>query len=478
MKRITNKRTLMCAAIFISAFATCGCGQKKVDYGVDVINGDSVAEYSGSAVTTESSGDTAAGDVAQIVGTDSVGGLVHDLSIPENAHMDLPTDGTELKKISIDADTIKVPEKDKMYTKEYYMGDISADDRRQMLEAVFDEDEGVFNYPYDDKDDVSEEQIAAIFADKGADVDYSSDRFIGKIDGREYKVLFTNPEWSTDVGFHISTVGNAAEITDELSDKGATMVGYTLAEYLIDEEDDTQTAESDGPSVDVDMPNKCDLTEEQIAEKARAYAAQIGLEDVVVTKVSELYMEYMDDYAAPIAYEKDGFAVDMAASVNAVSLYQPQAFGVDTISHNSTRAADDFSGSNYYYSEGSHCTLYFSAEGLLSISCEWPMRSAGDLKDAGSLLTWDEALESLKSVIPEHFKDYVGYSDVTFNDVRLTYFRTYEEPGKYQAIPVYSFAEIDDIHDDTYPIQLIMLDARDGSEVDIRQDESRMNAKN
>ena len=182
MKIITNKRTFMCAAIFISAFAVWGCGQKKVDYGVDVINGDSVAEYSGSAVTTESSGDTAAGDASQIVGTDSVGGLVHDLCIPENAHMDLPTDGTELKKISIDADTIKVPEKDKMYTKEYYMGDISADDRRQILEAVFDEDEGIFNYPYDDKDDVSEEQIAAIFADKGADVDYSLERLtVGSI---------------------------------------------------------------------------------------------------------------------------------------------------------------------------------------------------------------------------------------------------------------------------------------------------------
>lgn len=155
MKRITNKRTLMCAAIFISAFATWGCGQKKVDYGVDVINGDSVAEYSGSAVTTENSGDDT-GDASQTAETDSIGGLVHDLSIPENAHMELPTDGTGLKKISIDADTIKVPEKDKMYTKEYYMGDIGADDRRQILEAVFDEDEGIFNYPYDDKDDVSE----------------------------------------------------------------------------------------------------------------------------------------------------------------------------------------------------------------------------------------------------------------------------------------------------------------------------------
>lgn len=39
-----------------------GLRGEKVEYGVDVINGDSVAEYSGSAVTTESSGDIAAGD--------------------------------------------------------------------------------------------------------------------------------------------------------------------------------------------------------------------------------------------------------------------------------------------------------------------------------------------------------------------------------------------------------------------------------
>lgn len=226
------------------------------------------------------------------------------------------------------------------------------------------------------------------------------------------------------------------------------------------------------------MPNKCELTVEQVTEQARDYAAKIGLEDVVVTDVNELYMEYMDEYGAPVAYEKDGYSVSMSASVNAVDLYQPQAFGVDTISHNSTQVEEDYSGSNYYYAEISGCSMSVSSAGLLGISCEWPMRSAGDLKDAGNLLTWDEAVESLESAIPEHFKGYIGYSDVIFNDVRLTYFRTYVEPGRYQVIPVYAFAQIDDEYDDTYPIQLIMLDARDGSEVDIRQDGSRMGAKN
>ena len=236
MKR-KNKRSILCAMLLMSAFAVWGCGEKKVDYGVDVISGDSVAEYSGSAVTTESSGDTAAGDMSQIVGTDSIGGLVHDLSIPENAHMELSVDGTELNSISIETDDIKVPEKDKMYTKEYYMDNISSDERKQMLESLFDEDEGIFNYPYDDKDNVTDEQVDAIFADKGAAVDYSSDSFIGNIDGKAYNVLFTNPEWSTDVGFYVNAVDDAAEITDELRDKGATHVGYTSAEYLIADDD-------------------------------------------------------------------------------------------------------------------------------------------------------------------------------------------------------------------------------------------------
>ena len=148
MKR-KNKRSILCAMLLMSAFAVWGCGEKKVEYGVDVINGDSVAEYSGSAVTTESSGDIAAGDDDGAVAgkTDSVGGLVYDLSIPENAHMELSVDGTELNSISIEADDIKVPEKDKMYTKEYYMDNISSDERKQMLESLFDEDEGIFNYP-------------------------------------------------------------------------------------------------------------------------------------------------------------------------------------------------------------------------------------------------------------------------------------------------------------------------------------------
>lgn len=45
--------------------------------------------------------------------------------------------------------------------------------------------------------------------------------------------------------------------------------------------------------------------------------------------------------------------------------------------------------------------------------------------------------------------------------MRLTYFRIKTGDGEYEAIPVYSFAQLDSDHSDTYPIQLVLIDARD-----------------
>ena len=102
------------------------------------------------------------------------------------------------------------------------------------------------------------------------------------------------------------------------------------------------------------------------------------------------------------------------------------------------------------------------------------MKSDDDLTEAGDLISWDAAVDKLKECMPEHFKDYSGYSSVEFNDVRLTYFRVKTGEGEYEAVPVYVFAQIDgDRDDDTYPIQLVMLDARDGSEVSMVQDQAR-----
>ena len=263
------------------------------------------------------------------------------------------------------------------------------------------------------------------------------------------------------------------DIPKELADRGAVSI-YT-SEYppmsYKDESDMPDESES------VEEPNKCSMSKDEAANRARDYMAEWGVDDTAVLSVADMYVEYEDDEGYAVDYEKNGYVVILNAAVNGVPIYQPRAFGVDTISGKS-KAGDDYDSVNYYYTETSQYILSFDDSGIISVSCTWPMRSNGDIQDAGNLLSWDEAVEKLKSVISEHFQGYEGYSSVEFNDVRLAYFRICTCDGEYEVIPVYAFAQLEkDRDDDTYPIQLIMLDARDGKEISIMQDPSRLNAK-
>ncbi|MFR5029664.1 MAG: hypothetical protein ACLTDF_13630, partial [Coprococcus sp.] len=135
---------------------------------------------------------------------------------------DIPVEncGT-LESASIKASEIKTPDADKMYTKKFTMGSIGAEDRETILKSIFDEEDGVFEYPYDMKDSVTQEQRDELFAHRGADVDYSKDYFIGKIDGVEYILYFYDLSWISDEGFSIQ-LAVTDPVPEDMADKGAT----------------------------------------------------------------------------------------------------------------------------------------------------------------------------------------------------------------------------------------------------------------
>jgi hypothetical protein len=468
-KRVADmkkRRWMVCAAAMCMLFVCGGCTDKKNNVGTSVIEGDDVRAYSrGSDSSTAEKN-----DFSELKDGDSVGGLTNTLDIPNSANIDIPVKncGT-VESASINTDHIKVPDTDKMYVKKFSMGKIGAADRETILKSVFDEEDGVFEYPYDLKDEVGQEQRDEIFAHKGADVDYSKDYFIGKIDGVEYILYFYDQSWISDEGFSIQLAATDP-VPEDMTGKGATFTEYTSwdpAELI--------TANGGNPSdVQTDETNMSGMDEDAGMVKALDYVDKWGFKDVVPTSQSELYRQYSDEYGETVGYEKDGYSVTFQASVNGQPLYQPDAFGIDTIS-NQKNAEDSgsFSAERYYYTEQSTYSIAFTGEKLTGFTCTWPMKSAGDIQDAGTLITWDSAVESLKGVMESHFADYTGYNSVEFNDVRLTYFRIKTGDGEYEAIPVYSFAQLDSDHADTYPIQLVLIDARDGSEVSMVQDEAR-----
>ena len=213
---------------------------------------------------------------------------------------------------------------------------------------------------------------------------------------------------------------------------------------------------------------------EQAGRRAQEYMDSWGFKDVTQTAVSDMFRSYEDDNFRVIQYEKDGYMVRFDASVNGTALYQPVSTGIDTITGQSQNPEADIDRENYYSSEVSHYQLSFNEDGLMDLYGYWPMRSDDELHPVDHLITWDEAVESLKKAVPQHFAGYTGYSEVKFNDVRLTYFRTKTGDKQYEVIPVYVFAQLESwAEESNAPTQLIIIDARDGSEVDIMQDPAR-----
>ena len=278
MKNMRRRRILACAAAMCMALAFVGCTTKNDDgINVSVIEGDDVKEYTGGSDALSTAEEE-----------DSVGGLAAALDIPGSADVDIRSDdcGT-VESACIKTDKINVPDTDKMYTKKFTMGKIDASDRERILKNIFDEEEGVFEYPYDLKDEVSQAQIDAIFADKGAAVDYGKDYFIGKIDGTEYILYFFDQSWSTDEGFNLQ-LASAKEVPEDMQKLGATFVAYMT--YDSEELDAINRNSPIWAAVDED--NKCGLSQDEALAKAMDYMAKWGFKDVAMTSENEIYREY------------------------------------------------------------------------------------------------------------------------------------------------------------------------------------------
>ena len=197
-KRAWIVSTVLCTAITLS-----GCGGKDINYKTD----DSDASGTEPGISEEAAADENGGLLAQQLG------------IPESAKTELPVDGTDLKKITLDDKDIIVPDKDRMYTKSYRMGILTDTIREEIVKSFLDESEGIYNYSQELFDDqgIERTDIDKYFEDhSGEKPDYSGEYFIGKMDGVPYIVRFMDTEWSIDEAFAISRA-YPEEITDEMA---------------------------------------------------------------------------------------------------------------------------------------------------------------------------------------------------------------------------------------------------------------------
>lgn len=469
MKKRGYKYTILAAAL-AGALGLAGCGKKDVDYKPEQTVNSAAEGQTGSADEAFKDGQPEKGESeddtgAQISKEDSIGGISRDLGVPVSVNQELDTAGTNLEKILLDDDSIRVPERDNMYTAVLRNQTIDAEFKKTISEALFDTESGIYVYPYSEHmrisdDGVSISEIEAIFGSGEAAGEYEADTYIGKINGKMYTIFFQPGDMEIAPSFYVDIVYDDT-ITEEMKEKFIASHNYERSElrdyYYLDDVSETGQVNENMSSMDL----------QQAMDKAREFLYNIGIEDVMVEQVNTLVWNASTDSGYSVSQEFNGWYVNLISAIDEQPVYQPTAFGIDTLLNE--RIA--------YYGQETKYTVSFNDEGLVSMSAENPMVRSGDSQKAEGLISWEQALTALQETIPEVYGDYNRYKEVEFNDIRLTYFPILDgEENK--IIPVYSFAQLDMQEGSAdRPIQLVMISALDGSCVDIVQDESLINIK-
>ena len=94
------------------------------------------------------------------------------------------------------------------------------------------------------------------------------------------------------------------------------------------------------------------------------------------------------------------------------------------------------------------------------------------------ILSFPELLEKANETIPAYYKQYpCKYNAINFNDVTLTYYLTAgEKNGEFAYKPVWIFSACDDDSGPDYPSEMVVLDATDGSVIDMLDTAKKLSA--
>ena len=133
---------------------------------------------------------------------------------------------------------------------------------------------------------------------------------------------------------------------------------------------------------------------------------------------------------------------------------------------------DDGEDDVSYESENETFTVTIDDKGIFAFSGTDAVRMDGEREDNVELLPWDDILKVLPDAVNSFYtENKTHYSEINFNDVRLTYFKIKEGDG-YKYAPVWVFSECSTEDDGTIseiipPSQIIMLDAQNGQLIDM-----------
>ena len=452
-------RRKMAAALLVGMLAVStaatGCGKKTVDYDVD---------------GSSSSGNS---------GTADSGSLQGKYGIPAECDVDIATGDTGIEKISIEDDEVTVPETGDMAIAHYKKKTVGTEEKKQIVEAVFDKDQGIYAYDYEKrtKEDIQREidmyeremqnntdsdmvtyyeewvndlktELQTAPDEYPAAGDYTADAFIGTFNGKQY-IISVPADGST--GYYLSSREDTLEYRPM---EGANGVYSTsLNDYMEYRTNDEAAAD--------ESTNKCTFSEDEAKTIAEDFLAQVGGTDVMLKESSALCWVYYDNNGENLATEVDGYAFKYARAINNQPISSVNVWNVDNFMQDDASVEVPVEEYN----------ISIDSNGVVEARWNDYLEAVGQPETA-ELLSFDKMLEKANETVPAYFTKYpTRYRKVEFNDITLSYYlKQGANEGEYDYVPAWilsQYEEYTDYSEEDNPSQLVIIDATDGSVIDI-----------
>ncbi len=437
-------RMLTASALSVMlAFTATGCGRKTVDYNVD-------GEGSSSDAT-----------------------LASKYGIPAQCDEELDTGDSGLSRIAISDKEITYPESSGMDIAYYTENE---ETKKDLVEKIFDEDEVIYQIDLygSIKSDIQNsidnyEKIVQIYTENGmpataADYqseiemmqedyenardeypvasDYSDDAFRGTIDGREYQMIFMGDTIS------LSYFDSDYRERDDLTN----VASYDYGSSLSFDED-----------LLAGLNNLCEYSVSEAQNLAEDFMGDIGIDDMLLTETSDLCWAYTNLLTNEYdLIELDGYVFTFV-----------RAIGNTPVATWYLDMADNLNFEDGYISMGAEaCTIWVDSNGIVSASWGNYMEKTGESEEDVELLSFDKLLEAANENIAAYYTEYpTNYSEIVFDDMELTYFLSEtDEEGVFKYTPAWILTENEKYSEedtDSYISQIVVLDATDGSVIDL-----------
>lgn len=467
--KLRKAAVIALAGLMMTQTALTGCGKKEVNYNLDGSgNGDG-------------SGGSKAGS--------SRSGIGAALGVPDGCDESIDAGNTGIGTISFKDDEIQVPDTDKMNVLHFTPSKFGNEEKKAIVEGIFEKDKGIYKYDEDHMTKADYQQIIDNYKEQiesakgeGDDSwvtyleeemknyeeklakapdeyedagDYDSEGFIGTMNGMQYSMNIYAP-------------------SDEDGD-----VGLGTSIYLSPKDDMISLRPHDGadqawvssykePGVDLDT-NTSKMTKEEAEDIAGKFLSDIGITDVLEKEANDMIWEYASGKEGEtVARECDGYIIEYSRAIGGSTSYNGYLYSVDNLMTNDGWINMPIESYSVYVYDGK----------VIEANWNQVFSKADSVDENVELLTYDQMLEKAKTEIPKYYEKYkTQYKNITFNDVSLTYYIVSDGEGKCKYTPVWVFSQYQERQDSEgaeSPEQLVIMNAMDGTVVDLLEEAKAM----